>query len=51
MRIAAGFLAGWFVAMAVLFAALGGLFARVLSGADDFDPDDDPFDVFPFTTS
>lgn len=45
MGISAGFVAGFLTAVAMFFAALGGVFAKALAGEDDFDADDDPADV------
>lgn len=43
------FIVGVIAALALMFGALGGVFFRLLSGEDDFDPDDDPNDAFPWT--
>jgi len=48
MRVALGFLGGLVAALLLIASALGGFLARFLSGEDDFDPDDDPMDVFPW---
>ena len=39
---------GLIAALLLIASALGGFLARFLSGEDDFDPDDDPMDVFPW---
>jgi hypothetical protein len=52
MGIAAGFLAGVIAAFVLVTGALGGVMFRLLSGEDDFDPDDEPADSYtlsPFT--
>ena len=49
MLVGLGFVGGFIAALALIASAIGGLFARVLSGADDLDPDDDPMDVFPWS--
>lgn len=48
MPAAVGFLAGVLAAIALMFGAIGGAFIKILSGEDDFDADDDPFDAFPY---
>lgn len=49
MGMVAGFFAGLIAAFALFVSALGGVFFRLLSGEDDFDADDDPMDVFPWS--
>lgn len=44
MRVSAGFVGGFVTAVALILGALGGAFAKILSGEDDFDAED-PADV------
>ena len=48
MGVALGFLGGLIAALALIASALGGILAKILSDEDDFDPDDDPMDAFPW---
>lgn len=48
MTAVVGFLAGVLAAFLLMVGAIGGVFFRLLSGEDDFDPDDAPFGAFPY---